>query len=263
MPLTSTAGAMTLNSRASRAIWRRSERSALAAPGYWILTATSVPSCHVARCTWPMDAAAAGTSSNDRRTARASRRRAPASSTRCTTPGGIGGAASCSLVRVSRYGPAISSGSAASKMLIACPNFIAPPLSWPSTLKIWSAVRRWTSSSTASAGAPPRRRADAQRRAAGESDRQRRELHAPRKGAAGQRLAGARPCRRAHPLRIVGGGRSGGRKQSAGAPVVERDGPGDAGVVRRARPRAPARRYAGATRRRGRGPRRRPRRRPT
>jgi hypothetical protein len=42
-------------------------------------------------------------------------------------------------------------------MLMACPNFIAPPLSWPSTLNSWSAVRRCTSWSTASAGAPPRR----------------------------------------------------------------------------------------------------------
>ena len=50
-----------------------------------------------------------------------------------------------------------SSGNAASKMLMAWPNFMAPPLSWPRTLKIWSAVRRCTSLSTALAGAPTMR----------------------------------------------------------------------------------------------------------
>ena len=56
--------------------------------------------------------------------------------TRCTTAGGIGGAASCRRVSVSRYGPISSSGSATSKMLMAWPNFIAPPLSCPRTEKI-------------------------------------------------------------------------------------------------------------------------------
>ena len=32
---------------------------------------------------------------------------------------------------------------------------MAPPLSSPSTRKIWSAVRRWISSATISAGRPP------------------------------------------------------------------------------------------------------------
>ena len=50
-----------------------------------------------------------------------------------------------------------SSGNAASKMLIAWPNFIAPPLSCPSTEKIWSAVRRCTSLRTTFAGAPTMR----------------------------------------------------------------------------------------------------------
>ena len=42
---------------------------------------------------------------------------------------------SCSLVRVARYGSAISGGSAASNTDSACPSFIAPPLSSPRTLK--------------------------------------------------------------------------------------------------------------------------------
>lgn len=36
-----------------------------ATPGYWIFMATDRPSGRVARCTWPMDAAAKGRSSND------------------------------------------------------------------------------------------------------------------------------------------------------------------------------------------------------
>ena len=48
---------------------------------------------------------------------------------------GSGGADSCSLVRVARYGPAVSGGSAASNTDSACPSFIAPPLSSPRTLK--------------------------------------------------------------------------------------------------------------------------------
>ena len=46
--------------RATRASWVRSERSASPAPGYWILTATSRPSRQDARCTCPIEAAAAG-----------------------------------------------------------------------------------------------------------------------------------------------------------------------------------------------------------
>src|SRR5450759_555945 len=70
---------------------------------------------------------------------------------------GIGGAASCSLVNVSRYGPASSSGIAASKIDIVGPNLIAPPLSSPRTLKSCSPVRAWTSEATSSADLPPTR----------------------------------------------------------------------------------------------------------
>ena len=47
-------------SRAQRLSWFKSLISALPAPGYWTLTATWRPSCQTARCTWPMEAAAAG-----------------------------------------------------------------------------------------------------------------------------------------------------------------------------------------------------------
>ena len=36
-----------------------SARTAAATPGYWIFTATARPSGSVARCTWPIEAAAA------------------------------------------------------------------------------------------------------------------------------------------------------------------------------------------------------------
>ena len=142
--------------RATRETWLRSLISALPAPGYCTLTATSRPSCHTARCTWPIEAAAAGVSSKDG-TGAASGGPARRASTLCTAEDGIGGAESCSRVSVARYGPASSSGIAASKIDIACPNFMAPPLSSPRTLKSCSAVRACTSAATSSAGLPPTR----------------------------------------------------------------------------------------------------------
>ena len=52
-------------SRATRESWVMSDRRAAPAPGYCTLTATSRPSRHTARCTWPIEAAATGRSSND------------------------------------------------------------------------------------------------------------------------------------------------------------------------------------------------------
>ena len=69
---------------------------------------------------------------------------------RRTTAGSIGGAAFCSLVSASRYGATASSGIAASNTDSAWPNFIAPPLSVPSTSKTCSAVRRDISALTSS-----------------------------------------------------------------------------------------------------------------
>ena len=120
--------------RATRDTWLRSLISAWPAPGYCTLTATSRPSFQTARCTWPIDAAAAGLSSNERNFC-LQRGPSSATSTAWTIEAGIGGAASCSLVNVARYGPARSSGIAASKIDSAWPNFIAPPLSSPRTLK--------------------------------------------------------------------------------------------------------------------------------
>ncbi len=139
-----------------RVIWLRSLMNALSAPGYCTFTATTRPSRQTALCTWPIDAAAAGVSSNS---ANRSRQSSPSSSRRIAwiDSAGMGGADSCSRVSASRYGPASSSGMAASKMLIAWPIFMAPPLSSPSTLNICSAVRACSSALTASAGLPPMR----------------------------------------------------------------------------------------------------------
>ncbi len=100
-----------------------------------------------------MLAAADGLSSNS---ANCSRQSLPSSaaSTLCTEAAGSGGAAFCSLVSAARYGPANSSGSAASKIDSAWPTFIAPPLSCPSTLNSCSAVRCWISAATASGSIP-------------------------------------------------------------------------------------------------------------
>ena len=69
----------------------------------------------------------------------------------------IVGAESWSAVRCSRYGAETFSGRAASSTDRLWPNFIAPPLSSPRVRNSCSAVRCWTSLSTASAGLPPSR----------------------------------------------------------------------------------------------------------
>ena len=87
--------------RLKRWSWRRSAMMASSAPGYWTFTATSRPSCHTARWTCPMLAAAAGVSSNSRNRSRQPRPNCSAS-TRWVRAAGIGGAAVCSLVSASR-----------------------------------------------------------------------------------------------------------------------------------------------------------------
>ena len=66
-----------------------------AMPGYWILTATARPSRVIARCTWPIDAAAIGTGSHSAKTRSGT---SPSSSTitdEASAPV-IGGALCCS-----------------------------------------------------------------------------------------------------------------------------------------------------------------------
>ena len=86
----SSPGTISVNSRANRSSTRRSASSAWSAPGYWTLTATARPSAVRARCTCPMLAAAAGTSSNSGSRARHCRPSC-SSSTRCTSRAGSAG----------------------------------------------------------------------------------------------------------------------------------------------------------------------------
>ena len=86
-----------------------------------------------------MLAAAAGVSSNSANRARQPRPNCSASM-RWTSAVGIGGAAVWSLTSDSRNGAAYSSGMAASNTDSAWPNFIAPPLSSPSTANSCSAL---------------------------------------------------------------------------------------------------------------------------
>ncbi|CAB5045677.1 unannotated protein [freshwater metagenome] len=143
-------------SRPNRESCCRSANKAPAAPGYCTFTATSRPSCQTARCTWPIEAAAAGSSSKD---VKRSRQFSPndSRSTWYTDSIAIGGAESWSFVSDSRYGPATSSGRTDSKTLSACPNFMAPPLSSPRTLKICSAVFAWACAVASCADMPPKR----------------------------------------------------------------------------------------------------------
>ena len=177
--LTSSPGISTPNNRAARLSWVKSLISALPAPGYWILTATSRPSFHTARCTWPMDAAAAGLVVEEAKLLAPVGAELPAREPGARSAAGSGGAASCSLVSVARYGPAISGGSAASKIDNAWPNFIAPPLSSPRTWKICSAVRCWISVRDDLGRTAADALAEPERGAAREPDRQRGHYRGP------------------------------------------------------------------------------------
>ena len=61
-------GVIRLSRRMIMSRFCMSARTAAATPGYWTLTATSRPSCNVARYTCPIDAAAIGSSSKDANT---------------------------------------------------------------------------------------------------------------------------------------------------------------------------------------------------
>ncbi len=81
--------------------FRRSDSSASATPGYWILTATMRPSCRVPRCTWPIEAAANASGSISANSSPNGSPRYSSSSTLRTFSHGIAGAevrsfASCS-----------------------------------------------------------------------------------------------------------------------------------------------------------------------
>src|SRR3954454_3427344 len=123
----STPGAMTLSSLRPRRRFCRSAWIASAMPGYWTLTATSRPSRSVARCTWPIDAAAIGSSP---KSANSRDIRSPRSSS--TTPrialNETGSAPSCSWARIAWNSGRMSSGTRPRSTADSVwPTFIAAP----------------------------------------------------------------------------------------------------------------------------------------
>jgi hypothetical protein len=109
-----------------------------ATPGYCTFTTTSRPSCVRAACTWPIDAAASGSGSND---ANARSGGSPRSSvTTCAASSyAIGGAPSSNVASAARYGW----GSPASTYDAICASFMAAPFISPMVAATSSAVRMW------------------------------------------------------------------------------------------------------------------------
>ena len=89
--------------------FERSARIAESMPGYWILTATSRPSCRVPRCTWPIEAAA-NASGSIRSNSSSYGSSYSCSSTLRTFSQGIGGAVVRSAASFSWYSSRYSSG---------------------------------------------------------------------------------------------------------------------------------------------------------
>ena len=108
-----------------------------AMPGYWTFTATARPSLVIARCTWPIDAAAIGSGSHCAKTCSGGR---PSSSViiPAASSGLIGGTLSCRRLSVLR-----TAGLSPSSMKLAIwPSFISTPFISPSVSVTSSAVCR-------------------------------------------------------------------------------------------------------------------------
>ena len=100
-PSTSWLGAVIRSIRRSSATLSRSAAIVSAMPGYCTLTATAWPSLVIARCTWPMEAAAIGSGSHCAKTWSGG----PPSSDSimpAASSGLIGGTLSCSRLSVRR-----------------------------------------------------------------------------------------------------------------------------------------------------------------
>ena len=149
--LTSRPGARRLTSGKTICMLRRSVSTASAMPGYWILTATRLPSVVVARCTWPIEAAANASSSNSvKRLATGS----PSSSLSSfsTLLNGSGGTSSRSVASVCLNSSRSDSGIAVKSTVESTwPIFIAAPRIWPSCLTSSRAVAAARSPVAASA----------------------------------------------------------------------------------------------------------------
>ena len=124
-----------------------SARTAPATPGYCTFTATSRPSCSCARYTWPMDAAAIGSSSKAAKTSSSGSSNSCSMTLRMSSKRTLGAASRSSPSlrwNSSRY----SSGtSPTSRNDITWPSFMAAPFIVPSTVTICSAASRWRFSS--------------------------------------------------------------------------------------------------------------------
>ena len=131
-PCTSRPGASRLTSGSSSIALRRSVSTASATPGYWTLTTTSSPSIVVARCTWPIDAAANARSSKSENT-RVSGPPNSSRNSRSSFENGTGGTSSRSSASFACSASRSSSGRPSNSTIEStCPTFIAAPRIWPS-----------------------------------------------------------------------------------------------------------------------------------
>ena len=145
-------GARRLSSGSSSVALRRSLSTASATPGYCTLTTTASPSSVVARCTWPIDAAASARSSKSEKTPLSG----PPSSERISfssLANGTGGMSSRSVASLASSSVRCSSGNPSNSIIdSSCPTFIAAPRirpSWstssPTSLAVrssWAAAAR-------------------------------------------------------------------------------------------------------------------------
>ena len=120
---------------------------ASATPGYWIFTATCRPSGSTARCTWPIEAAAAASCSKCSNSSSQGSSHSSSSTFR-TFSHGMWGASVRSDASCSWYSSRYSGGRNSVSMNEASwPIFIAAPFMRPSVSTIRSAASRWRRSS--------------------------------------------------------------------------------------------------------------------
>ncbi len=125
---------------------------ALPTPGYWTLTATSLPSGSTALCTCPIDAAATGTGSQSRNSLFGSL--PSCSRTTCSARLGAMGGTSC--WRVASASRA-SSGRPSAMNDTICPSFMMAPFMLPSSRATSSAVLMANCSSSSARRSSSRR----------------------------------------------------------------------------------------------------------
>ncbi len=162
--LVSRPGAMRASSGISILKLRRSASTASAMPGYWTLTATATPSRVVARCTWPIEAAAIASVSMSARTRETGSPHSAAISFSSLGQGTDGALSRSSARRRWMRSEPSTSMPGNSIVESTWPTFIAAPFmrpSWMTICSITSAVRlawafsRASSERTRSSARPP------------------------------------------------------------------------------------------------------------